>query len=58
MAIQSRFLYDTSELQSFRAQRTPEAWDALVNILADSLSKMQLQIPTLKDLEDESERES
>ena len=61
VAIQSRFLYTNEELKNFRAKRNDESWKALTEILADSLSKLQLKLPSMRDVDivmDEMEMEA
>ena len=47
IAIQSRFLYTTSQLKLMRQIKTADSWIALTNIIADVLSRSELKLPSV-----------
>jgi hypothetical protein len=52
VALQSRILYTSEQLRAFRQHRSDESWEALTRILTDELSKMEVVVPTLDQVED------
>lgn len=52
IAMQARILYTTTDLKLFRALKTDEAWEAMASVLAASLQNVQLNIPTISQIED------
>ena len=51
IAIHARILYTNAEIDHFRSVRTRDSWEKLTSILADTLSRAQLQLPTLEQVE-------
>ena len=52
IAVQGRILYTNQQLKSFRDLRTDAAWNSLTEILSNTLSKAQLIIPKMNNIED------
>ena len=51
VALQSRILYSSEQLRAFRQHRSEESWEALTSILTDVLSRMEIVVPTLAEVE-------
>lgn len=51
IAIHARILYTCAEIDHFRKMRTPESWNKLTNLLANTLSLADLRIPSLEQVE-------
>jgi hypothetical protein len=50
--LQSRILYRSEQLRTFRQRRSDESWEALTRILTDVLSNAEIVVPTLAEVED------
>lgn len=50
VSIHARILYTTDELQLFRKNTKGEDWEVLTNIIASTLSKADLQVPTVAQI--------
>jgi hypothetical protein len=51
VAIQARILYTTAQLKSLRERRTDESWASMTEIIAQCLSKSNIIIPSLDQVE-------
>ncbi|KAK1732901.1 hypothetical protein QTG54_016439 [Skeletonema marinoi] len=51
IAIHARFLYTSAEVNKFYSVRTNDSWDKMTNVLANTLSIADIQIPSLAQVE-------
>ena len=51
IAIHARFLYTSADVNKFYNVRTNDSWDKMTNVLADTLSIADIQIPSLAQVE-------
>ena len=51
IALHARILYTTQELTLFRKYRTEESWKSLTHILSDTLSRADVQLPSLAQVQ-------
>jgi len=51
IALQTRILYTSSQLRSFRERNTPESWRSLTTILTTELSTLDLRLPSLQQVQ-------
>jgi hypothetical protein len=51
IAIHARILYTSNEINEFRKMRNEQSWQKLTSIISNILSKADLKIPTLQQIE-------
>ena len=51
IAVHARILYTTAELQQFRKYKTEESWTSLTSILAEHLSRADVKLPNLRQVQ-------